>query len=460
MKPRNKKQQAIYDRWASHGLTKSNVIPADVERWALRKLIRPGAMSSGHRAWCTECGNSFAFETPKRKGARYTTCPHCGRRLLVTDTRKSTLEESGFFQQLDVDGEFQVLRMYEYYYRARKGRKSGVFFKHCYDLYLTEGFRDRYRFAVYTRMFYYRYASPFGDGELELRNDRTYTYDDPARGWYTKGIYPKIRLQPWLEKYDIRPPFLGLDTYEMVLRFVAHRDEETAWKLRRWNPGLCRYFLMYHESESDFFRQLCLAHKHDYKPTDAAVWFDHLRMLKHEGRDIHNPAVIFPKDLDREHRLLIERQERRRLEEERLREERRKVQEEMERLERENADSKTNKNYRARFGQALGVVVTKGDIEIKLLQDVQDFFEQGKELHQCVYGARYYEHKDAAILCVRVGGVRTETVEVFLRDGKIGQCRGVHNQPSPRHEEIFKLAKKSVRQFISAIPNRPSAGAA
>ena len=246
----------------------------------------------------------------------------------------------------------------------------------------------------------------------------------------------------------------------LILELMGSTRAETTWKLRHWNKDACGYLLKHDYLVGQYFRQLCLAHKHDYKPIDAAVWFDHLRMLKHEGRDIHNPAIIFPKDLDREHRLLIERQERRRQEEERLREERRKVQEEMERLERENADSKTNKNYRARFGQALGVVVTKGDIEIKLLQDVQDFFEQGKELHQCVYGARYYEHKDAAILYVRVGGVRTETVEVFLKNGEIGQCRGMHNQPSPRHEEIFKLAKKSVRQFISAIPNRPLAGAA
>lgn len=227
---------------------------------------------------------------------------------------------------------------------------------------------------------------------------------------------------------------------------------ETVWKLRRWNKDACGYYLNHGYNTERFFRQLLLAHKHGYRIPDAAMWFDHLQLLQNDKRDINNPKVICPRDLGREHQVLIERLERRRQEDERRREEQRKLREEKERLERENADSKTNESYRNRYGQALGVVVTKGDIEIKPLQNVQDFFDQGNELHQCVYGSKYYKRHDIICLCVRIAGVRTETVELFLKERRIGQCRGIYNQNSPRHDEILALATKSMNKFICAVP--------
>ena len=459
MKIKTRKQQEIYDRWARHGLTKSDVVPQPLKRWAYRTLVKPLAMGTGHKAWCTECGKEFPLELPKGKGKHYAVCPHCGKRLLVEKSQKKSLYTNGFFQQLDVDGEFQVIRMFEYEHSAKVGRQSWTSFKHVYDLYLTEGFRERFRFSVYMKMFYYKFRDPFGDGELDLRSD-AYAYNgDPACGWYTDGVYPRIKLQPWLEKYDIRPPFVGTDTYELILNLMHSTQAETVWKLRRLHKAVSRYFLR-HDNEWEagpFFRQVCLLHKHGYKVKDAAMWFDHLRMLRDEDKDINNPKYIFPHNLEREHQALIDRRNRRILEERRREAEARKLQEELERLERENADSETNKEYRKRYGQALDVVVTKGDIEIRALQNVQDFFDQGEALDQCVYGSSYYKRPNTLCLCVRVGGERTETVELFLKEKEIGQCRGLHNQDSPRHGEILALATKSINKFVKAVPARAQA---
>ena len=452
MKPRNKTQQRMWERFQKKGLYHSSIIPPAVKKWALRTFFRPGAMASGRKAWCTECGESFPLDAPKGKGAHYVTCPHCAQRLLVTPTRKRSLYEVGYFQQLDTDGEFQIIRMYEYEYSAKAGRKSWKDMKHVYDLWLTEGFQRRWRFSVPMKMFYYKFQDPFGYGTLELRNDNCYYRDDPARGWYIRGVYPRRKVQPWLEKYDIRPPFLGLDIYETVLHLMSGTRNETVWKLRRWDKDLCEYYLKHGYNTERFYRQLCLAHKHGYKPSDPAMWFDHLQLLAGEKKDTLNPRYIFPADLSAEHQILIDRRERRRQEEERRRAELEKIREEKARLERDNADSKTNRRYRARYGQALAVVIKKGDIEISPLQNVQDFFEQGKELHQCVYGSQYYLRPEIICLCVRVAGVRTETVEVFLKERKIGQCRGNHNQNSPRHDEILALATKSMNKFINAVP--------
>lgn len=455
MKARTRKQQEIVARFERRGLTSSEVIPPAVARWALRTLVEPQAMASGRKAWCTDCGCEFPLDlrkAKKGKGPRVTVCPHCGKRLFVTPTRKRSVYTNGFFQQLDTDGEYQIIRMYEIKCGGRAGRQGWTSLKHVYDLWLGEGFSERWRFSVPMKMYYYRFQDPFGWGDLELRNDNHYYREDPARGWFTMGVYPRIKVQPWLEKYDVRAPFVGVDIYDLVLHVMSNREAETVWKLRNWNKDVCGYFLNHEFSTARFFRQVCLAHKHGYRIKDASMWFDHLALLEGEKRDIHNPKIIFPADLEREHQILVDREARRRRERERKLAEEAKIREEQRRLAREKADRLADKQYKKRYGKALDVTVKKGDIEIRALQNVQDFFEQGTELNQCVYGSSYYKRPDIICLCVKVAGVRTETVEVYLKEKRIGQCRGNHNQDSPRHDEILALAQRSIRKFVNACP--------
>lgn len=452
MRPRNKTDREIVERFNRRGLTRAEVVPDDVRRWAERAVVKPAAMASGRKAWCTACGEYFPLDASTVKEGRAMTCPHCGARIIVRRTRKRKVSEEGFFQQLDTDGDLQIIRTYEWFYNARVGKKGEPVFKHVYDLWLTEGFESRWRFSV--AMVYSGYEDRFGWGNLELRSDYKLC-GDPARGWNVTDVYPRIKLQPWLSTLDIRRPWMGHDLYDLIIGIMCGGSSETVWKIRRFNPSICRYYFEHAPNTEQYYRQVCLAHRHGYRCKDAATWFDHLRMLEHEGRDIHNPRLIFPKNLQAEHQRLLDAIERRRQAEERRREQERLIREEQQRLERQKQDNKENIAYRKRLGKALGVVVAKGDIEIRPLQDMQDFYEQGRDLHQCVYSARYYEHADAIILCARVNGERTETVEVFLKDGRIGQCRGIHNQNSKRHDDILDLVRSSVTKFTRAV-GRPA----
>ena len=50
MKPRNRKQAEIVERFTAKGLTNAETIPVEVWRWASEKLIKAGAMASGRKA--------------------------------------------------------------------------------------------------------------------------------------------------------------------------------------------------------------------------------------------------------------------------------------------------------------------------------------------------------------------------------------------------------------------------
>lgn len=95
----------------------------------------------------------------------------------------------------------------------------------------------------------------------------------------------------------------------------------------------------------------------------------------------------------------------------------------------------------------LGVVVKVGDIELKPLQSIQEFYEEGKAMHHCVFTNKYYEQKDTLILSAKVNGERTETVEVNTQTWKIRQCRAIHNGQSKYHDDIMNVVEKNMNAF-------------
>lgn len=195
-----------------------------------------------------------------------------------------------------------------------------------------------------------------------------------------------------------------------------------------------------------------VALRHKYLPKDARTWLDHLYLLEQRNQDLRNPAIICPKDLKKAHQAEVEIENRRR-ERRRAEMDRRMAEEEIQRqeelLHKLTADGKAQIEYVKRMGNMLGVVVKVSDIELKLLQSIQEFYEEGKAMHHCVFTNKYYEHKDTLILSAKVKGERTETVEVCTRTWKIRQCRGIHNGQSKYHDAIVKVVEMNMNAFRS-----------
>ena len=110
-------------------------------------------------------------------------------------------------------------------------------------------------------------------------------------------------------------------------------------------------------------------------------------------------------------------------------------------------DGQTNLEYIEKMGALLGVMVKVGDVELKPLQSVREFFDEGSELAHCVFTNKYYKHDHCLIIGARVEGKRTETIEIDTKEWKIVQCRGKHNQPSKYHDRILRLMNKNMDKF-------------
>lgn len=114
---------------------------------------------------------------------------------------------------------------------------------------------------------------------------------------------------------------------------------------------------------------------------------------------------------------------------------------------------KDKSEYIRKKSAFLNLVLTDGQITVKVLQSVDEFYEEGKAMHHCVYTNAYYNNENSLILSARIDGKRIETVEVDLQMLKVVQSRGVCNQNTEYHDRIVNLVNSNmnlIRQRMGA----------
>ena len=89
------------------------------------------------------------------------------------------------------------------------------------------------------------------------------------------------------------------------------------------------------------------------------------------------------------------------------------------------------------------LALTDGLLVIKVLQSVDEFLEEGKAMHHCVYTNEYYNRDNTLILSARIDGKRIETVELSLDTFKVVQSRGVCNSNTEYHDRIINLVESN-----------------
>lgn len=104
---------------------------------------------------------------------------------------------------------------------------------------------------------------------------------------------------------------------------------------------------------------------------------------------------------------------------------------------------KDKENYIRKKAVFFNLALTDGLLVIKVLQSVDEFLEEGKAMHHCVYTNEYYNQDNTLILSARIDGKRIETVELSLDTFKVVQSRGVCNSNTEYHDRIINLVESN-----------------
>ena len=110
--------------------------------------------------------------------------------------------------------------------------------------------------------------------------------------------------------------------------------------------------------------------------------------------------------------------------------------------------AKENKmRFQALKAPIFGIAFTDGTIQVRVLESVQEYIEEGQALHHCVFTNEYHLKEKSLILSASIAGKRIETIEVSLETMQVIQCRGLQNKNTEYHDRIIDLVNRNIRQM-------------
>ena len=420
MKPRNKFEQAV--------LAQSKYLRpiTKVQRqWAFRECIEHYAyrLPKG-KTTCMDCGHSWQMIEP----TEHCTCPQCGAGLEVITTRARKLKQRQYFTVLTTSGGYQVLRMYLLIASMEKGYQASSSVMEIGQYWWDERGRQSI-VAVQRTMGHYidsfAYYSP-----MAIRRDNE-AYRFVARC----PLCPKVKLSDTLKRNGFEGKCYGIAPTSLIPALLTDSRAETLLKAGRTEH--LRYFLSRARTIDEYWPAYKITLRRGYDITDIALWCDYVDMLRRLGKDTHNAHYVCPEDLqqahDEVHRKLRARQER--------------EQEEHKRQKAQEDEARFQK-LKAPF---FGITFTDGTIQIRVLESVQEYIEEGQALHHCVFTNEYHLKEKSLILSARIEGKRVETIEVSLETMQVIQCRGLQNKNTEYHERIIELVHQNMKQIQSRV---------
>ena len=198
-----------------------------------------------------------------------------------------------------------------------------------------------------------------------------------------------------------------------------------------------RHFLINPHGIDQYWAAYKITLRNHYNIIDIALWCDYVDMLRRLDRDIHSPKYVCPENLQESHDTA-----QRKLQAQRDKEA------EAQRRQKAIENEERFQELKSPF---FGITFTDGVIQVKVLESVQEYLEEGKALHHCVFTNEYYLKEQSLILSARIDGKRIETIEVNLDTLKVVQSRGLQNKNTEYHDRIIDLVNRNIRQIQSRV---------
>jgi hypothetical protein len=374
-----------------------------------------------HRAtkyYCSECGCEVQWIGQKE-------CPQCHARWKAAPVEDHRGWERGYHMELEAKGDIQVCRIYRVERHTWFGKPVG---RDVWEveriMYAPTGERRVFSRSVQGISMYYdafsRWSSISIKREYKNMGYRAINrYNLDLASFHIKSL-----TEQW--QYKDIPAILNNHKLDSgVLKIIAYPWAETV--LKTGQIILFKYCVKYlRVLNADEVKALNICNRNHYMLKDPGIWLDHIELLKHFDLDIHNAHYVCPKDLHQAHNELTAR---RRIEWERIRAE-----------EKLKHIGKEREAYVKRWANVLPLTLSGQDLAIRPLQSVDEFADEAKAMHHCVFANEYYKRANCLILSAKDSeGNRLATIEYDTASNKIVQCRAACNQVPKRDAEIRQL---------------------
>lgn len=394
---------------------------------AINHIPHIGKLNSKGQYTCLDCGHQWLGEKSETA-----VCPNCRRTLTIETDRKQKHKLVDYVAVITKCNGYQVIRMFRVTAILRQGDEAKYHIMEAYQRWITpQGesvivSKRRYAFCHYIDIW-----DVCSDMEIRAEHD--------AHTIYPSAIIGRMSIIPELKRNGFKGDFYDINPYRILQSLLNDPRIETLMKSGQIE--LMRHFIKSDYKFDQYWPTIKIALRNNYKVSDASLWLDLISALEYCNKDIRNAKYVCPLNLKSAHdhwvkkREAIQRKERERRERERY----------FADLKQREIDEQT---YIETKGKFFGIAITDGEIDIKVLDSVKAFYDEGAILSHCVASNKYYNRANSLILSATIDGRPIETIEIDLKTMEIVQCRGSHNQSSQYHDRILSLMKDNITEVI------------
>jgi len=392
--------------------------------WSYKKNFKFWCWKTKHKAVCFECGYGWDLERTLITTLFPIICPSCKRKLEQADARSWRKTECEYFQIMTVIKDFQVIRMFQIYHWMKKGIEAHYSCHELYQHWIHVDGKHEIMSTGFNGLGAYGLGGGWSwCGPMELRgNDNDRYYINGA------SICPGKKIHKNIIRNGFDGKFYTFNEAYFFLRILTDRLFEMF--LKAGQIGLLKDYRHVSYRLSEFKDQIRICMKRKYIIKDASIWFDYLHLLKHFHKNIYDPALICPDNINASHDELVAQK---------------RVIDQRNRAAAQEKRDNEDRELRKAKKKLMSLMFTDGEITIVPLRNVMDYKQEEKILNHCVYSSEYHKKTRSFIMSARKENERLETIEISLVDFSILQCRGFENKDSAFHSKIMELMKKNLR---------------
>lgn len=190
------------------------------------------------------------------------------------------------------------------------------------------------------------------------------------------------------------------------------------------------------------YPSITIARRHGYPLAENIDrWLDLMAIMqKVDGADMQNPVYICPTHIEDCIKYFTRKYEK---------QEAKKEAERQAELARQQ--EKDDMAYKEKMQKYLCIAFDTDTLKFHVLQDVNEFFEEAKAMHHCVYKRKYYQKYSSLILsCTdKRTGRRVSTIEIDLKTMKVLQNYAACDKIPAKDKEI----RQAIEDNINLIRN-------
>ena len=426
MKPKNKFQQHIVE--LSKRLPR---ITGPQQRWAYKHCFdHIGKRNAKGIITCLECGHSWQGDnSPLADTVLGCKCPHCSTQLEIKATRQRVFKEIEYFGIITTCDGFQVIRHFHISAYRKAGEQARYSCSEVVQRWLSPNGKEAIIARLRRMSIMYYDLWNFGS-ELAIRPYHRAHDINPAHFYHRQRVIPEISRNGFNRELH------GIEPLALFRSILTSSKAETLLKAGQYQ--LLKHFVHrgFHNIDT-YWNSIRICIRNSYTVEDGSMWCDYISQLHFFGKDTNSPKYACPDNLHKQHDLYMKK---------------RRTYNERQELEKKRQKARENEaRFKELKGKFFGIAFTDGTIQVRVLESVDEYMEEGRAMHHCVFDGNYFLRAESLVLSATIDGKRVETVEISLKTLKVVQSRGVCNKTTEYHDRIVKLVKKNMKQIRSRM---------